>query len=253
MSVLDQLRGTELKNAGFILDQSSGYRIADDGAIMRIASILDEPTGFRIADDGQIMRVSPVLDAPTGYRIDEDGSIFEIDSQWISDKETGLRVGPDGSLNKRGFLGDQRVQWSSIGGAQEGSNEASDAYEAREANSVSGPDYNPITVGESWEVELKSRRIYAKALIISAIAFLWVYLFDGWRIAALIPAYYLFAAFLNHPRLSALRPEPGTEHLDALYHEKSKDLGVPDWIEPIVGPLVFLFPFPVFIYLMLTR
>ena len=253
MSVLDQLRGAELKNAGPIFDQSSGYRIADDGAIMRIASVLDEPTAFRVADDGQIMRVGQVLDAPTGYRIGEDGSIFEIDSQWVSDKQTGLRVGPDGSLNERGLVGDQRTQWSRVMEPQEGPSEASDAYEAREASSVSGPDYNPITVGESWEVELKSRRIYAKALLVSAIAFLWVYLFDGYRIAALIPTFCLFTAFLDHPTLSALRPEPGTEHLNALNHEKSKDLGVPDWVEPIVGPLVFLFPFPVFIYLMLTR
>ena len=249
MSVLDQLRGIELKNAGIIFDQSSGYRIGDDGSVMRISPILDIPTCYRISEDGEIMRLGQTSDASTGFRVGEDGSIFEIDSYWVSDKDTGLRVGLDGSLNERDFLGDKRVQWPRDKEAQEDQNEAPDAFEA---NSVAGPNYKPITVGESWEVELKSRKIYRNALIVSIITFLWVYLFNGYRIAALIPGYYLFIAFLDHPTLSSIRPEPGTEHLDARYHQKSKDLGVPDWIEPIVGPLVFLLPFPIFIYLMLT-
>lgn len=109
MSALDRLRGVRLKNPGFIFDENSGYRVAEDGRLVKEGSIFDEPTAFRIAEDGRIMKDGVLFEESTGYRIDVEGEVIKLGS--LMDTRTGLRVGSDGSLNKREWAGESRLAW----------------------------------------------------------------------------------------------------------------------------------------------
>ena len=130
MSILDRLTGVELTNPGVLWDEGTGYFISSDGEIMKRGTFLHDSTGYFIDEDGRIMKRGMVLNDSTGYRIREDGSILKESgflNQILSPAETMLKIGDDGSLNKRGFLTSERVNWPTniasdlSSGASEGS------------------------------------------------------------------------------------------------------------------------------------
>ncbi len=110
MSFAERLRGVRLHNPGLLWDEDAGYRIADDGQIVKTGGLFfDEPTGYRIDDDGQIVEIGSVWNTPTGYRINDKGKLIRIGQ--IFDNDTGKRIGLDGALYESGLLFEKRSPW----------------------------------------------------------------------------------------------------------------------------------------------
>ena len=110
MSFAERLRGVRLHNPGLLWDEDAGYRIADDGQIVKTGGLFfDEPTGYRIDDDGQIVEIGSVWNTPTGYRINDKGKLIRTGR--IFDDDTGKRIGLDGALYESGLLFDKRSPW----------------------------------------------------------------------------------------------------------------------------------------------
>lgn len=191
MSVLDKYRGTELKDPGFLLDNSTGYRIEQDGSIMRIGAVLDDHTGYIISEDGEILKLGAVFDESTGYKIGGDGRIFEINGELLMfDRDTGLRVGADGSLNERSQFGESRVPWNQLqdaGNASTRPDVAEADWVAPAASESSESNYSaPLTTEDLRGRERRQRKTYAKALVVVCIATFWVVFLGGYKFIALL-------------------------------------------------------------------
>ena len=64
----------------------------------------------------------------------------------------------------------------------------------------SSSDWTPALTPEEIRImEIGRRKKYATILLVSCLATIWVYFFDGYRILALVPVFGLFTVFLDGP------------------------------------------------------
>lgn len=109
MTSSDRLHGKSLKDSGLFIDSDTGYRVDEDGQIIKVSAVFDEPTGYYLNAEGELVKNGMIFDNPTGLKLDARGEIVRTGALW--DKATGLRIDENGELRDRGFLSDTRVNW----------------------------------------------------------------------------------------------------------------------------------------------
>lgn len=115
MSLLEQLKGVQIVNPGFLFDKPTGLGLDANGSLVIEGVIFKDFLGLKLDDDGRILAEGAFIDEPTGLRIDQDGWLLRDGGIFVLDEALGIRIDSQGRLYKASWTGfDERVDLSEV-------------------------------------------------------------------------------------------------------------------------------------------